>query len=471
MIELPQLPPEVFAELPEAVRAHITALEQIIRTLSAQVAELTVRVGKNSSNSSRPPSSDPPHAKPAPPKKPSGKQRGGQPKHPRNDRPLLPPDTVHELRPSVCGDCAASLSGDDPEPLRHQVVELPPPRPQVTEYRRHRLTCPSCGRVTCAELPDHAQRGFGPRLQAACGLLSGAYRLSKRAVSAVCTNLLGIPISPAAVCDLQANTADALKPAFDAAHAYLADKPVNVDETSWRQSPKRGWLWVAVAALVTVFLIRPNRKRGVLTELVGTTPGVITSDRFSVYSHLEGNARQICWAHLRRDFQAMIDRGGGGKEIGQELLNHADVILDEWRQVREGSRTREEFERDDLKLLQEEINRLLKAGAECGCAPTATVCTRLLAIEQSLWTFAKVEGVEPTNNAAERALRHAVCWRKLSHGTNSAGGSRFVERVLTAVESCRQQGRKVLTFLTDTIVAHRQGLPTPSLVPISAPPS
>src|SRR5688500_13751027 len=192
----PSFPPEVFDTLPTAVQAYI-------RYLEARLAELEARLNQDSSNSSRPPSSDPPNAKPAPPRTPSGKRKGGQPGHPKRSRPDLPPDTVIELRAATCDRCAHPLVGDDPAPLRHQVVEIPRIRPHVTEYRRHRLPCPQCGRVTCPVLPAAAQGGYGPRVQAVCALLAGAYRVGKRGVARLCGDLFGVPISPAAVCDLQ----------------------------------------------------------------------------------------------------------------------------------------------------------------------------------------------------------------------------------------------------------------------------
>src|SRR4051794_24374304 len=229
----PSLPSEVFDTLPPAVRAYI-------RYLEARLADLEARLGQTSANSSKPPSSDPPHAKPAPPKAPSGRHKGGQPGHPKRTRPELPPDTVVELRTEICDRCSHPLVGDDPEPLRHQVVEIPPVRPHVTEYRRHRRLCPRCGKVNCPALPTEARGGYGPRVQAVCALLSGAYRVGKRGVARLCGDLFGVPISPAAVCDLQRKTATALEPVVQEAHAYVAGKPANVDETGWREGRKRG---------------------------------------------------------------------------------------------------------------------------------------------------------------------------------------------------------------------------------------
>jgi transposase len=454
----PSLPPEVFDALPPAVRAYI-------RYIEARLADLEARLGQTSANSSKPPSSDPPHAKPAPAKTPSGKPKGGQLGHPKRTRPDLPPDTVVELRPETCGRCRHPLAGDDPEPLRHQVVEIPTIRPHVTEYRRHRLRCPRCGCVNCPALTADARGGYGPRVQAVCAVLSGAYRVGKRGVARLCQDLFGVPISPAAVCDLQRQTAAALELVALEAHAHIAGRPANVDETGWREGRRRGWLWVAVTASVTVFLVRLSRARAVLADLIPGGPGVLTTDRYPAYDHLPVDKRQVCWAHLRRDFQAMIDRRNTGSAVGEDLLMHADILLMQWKRVRDGTLTRRGFRQSYLGWIRAEVAALLSCGTSCGCATTAAVCRELLAVEPGLYTFAAVEGVEPTNNAAERALRHAVCWRKTSYGTDSTSGSRFVERILTVVASCRQQGRDVLEYLTACCRARRDGTEGPSLVP------
>ena len=469
MPRTPPIPDELWAAVPPAAQAAVwavvAAMQQQIDALRAEVADLRDRLNRDSSNSSKPPSSDPPHMKPAPPRAPSGRRRGGQPGHPRHARPELPPDAIIDLRPDTCGRCRVRLVGDDPAPLRHQVIELPPVRPVVTEYRRHRLLCPNCGRVTCPPLPADARGGYGPRVQSVCALLSGAYRVGKRGVARLVGDLFGVPIGPAAVCDLQRETAAALEPVVREAHAHVAGKPANVDETGWREGRKRGWLWVAVTACVTVFLVRLSRGRKVLGDLIPGAVGVLTTDRYPAYDHLPPGMRQVCWAHLRRDFQAMIDRRNAGSGVGEDLLMLADILLGQWKRVRDGTMTRRGFRQSYLGWVRAEVRALLGRGAGCGCATTAGVCRELLAIEPALYTFAAVAGVEPTNNAAERALRHAVCWRKTSGGTDSASGSRFVERVLTVVESCRQQKRDVLAFLTDAIRATRGGTQPPTLIP------
>jgi transposase len=468
MTRPPSIPADLWATFPIAAQALLAAQFERIAQLEARVADLEARLNQTSANSSLPPSADPPHAKPAPPRSPSGKRRGGQPGHPRAERALLPPDVVVPLKPVRCRRCSGRLTGEDADPLVHQVHEIPAIRPHVTEYRRHRLACPGCGAITCAPLPADATGGYGPRAEAASALLAGGHRLGKRAVSQVMGDLFGLPISPAAVCDLQGKTAAALEPAHAEALGYTRTRPANVDETGWTEGRRRAWLWAAVTTTVTAFLIRLTRGRAAFDDLVGPSPPVLTTDRYGVYTHLPGDQRQVCWAHLRRDFQAMIDRKNAGSGVGEDLLLHADILFRQWARVRDRTLTRAGFRRHYLGWLRAEVRSLLARGAASACARTAGTCREILGVEPALWTFAAVAGVEPTNNAAERALRHAVCWRKTSYGTDTAAGSRFVERMLTVVASCRQQGRDVLGFLVEAVQAARTGATSPSLLPIKA---
>lgn len=462
---------ELLASLPESVRLCIRHLEarnaQLsahLATLQARVAGLEARIEQNSTNSSRPPSSDGPQVKRGVPRPPSRRPRGGQKGHPKHDRAILPPDEVIDHKPGRCGRCDAPLGGDDPEPVIEQVIDLPVVMRRVIHHRRHTLACPRCrARTTAAPVPE-AARGFGPTLQAATAYFSGVGRLGKRAIAQTFGDLFDIPMALGSVSKLEARTGAALGPIHAEALGHTRGLDANVDETGWKQGASKAWLWAAVTKLVTVFLIRRHRDRGAFDDLVGPTPGVLTTDRYSVYAHLPGEKRQICWAHLRRDLQAMIDRRDPGSGVGAELLLHADILAQEWSKVRVGTRTRAWFRREILPWLREEVRQLLEAGSQCGAAKTAVVCGELLSLEASLWTFASRPGVEPTNNAAERAVRHAVCWRKTSYGTDSEQGSRFVERILTVVASCRSQGRDVLEFLTQAIAANQNHSQRPTLL-------
>jgi transposase len=464
-MDAPILTPEVLASLPPEIVAclrwcfaEIDRQRTRIAELETQVATLQARLDQNSSNSSKPPSSDPPHYKPAPKNKPSGRRPGGQPGHPRHVRPQRPPTEVVNIIPDTCTQCGRLLLGHDASPLCRQVVELPEIRPQVTEYRLHRLTCLCCGAQTRAPTPAEAAHEYGARFQATTALLSGECRLGKRTIAGLCQGLFGIDISIGQVCALEQETSAVVQPIVEEAQKYVQTQPVNVDETGWKERKQKTWLWVAATRLVAVFAILGSRSRASFRSLMGPAPpDIVTSDRYSAYSHLPAERRQLCWAHLRRDFQAMIDRNTAGRAIGEALLEQANTILAEWKPVRAGTRNRAAFQSDLLPALRQAFEATLQRGVGCGCAKTSGVCMELLRWKESLWTFAAHPGVEPTNNAAERAVRHAVCWRKTSYGTASAAGSRFAERLLTIVASCRLQGRKALDFLTSSLQSARNG--------------
>ena len=440
--------------------------------MESRVADLEARLGLNSTNSHRPPSTDPPGAKRRPPAPPSGKKRGGQPGRRKARRELVPPERVRQTvvcKPTDCRRCGRALRGDDPAPLVHQVAELPRVEPVVDEYRLHRLACPGCGETTCGALPPGVPRGcFGPYLQAVLTVMAGAYRLSKRQIRQLAGDLFGLSISVGMISKLERSGAEALAAPYRelAASVHSADV-VNIDETSWRQAGKRAWLWVTVTQAATVFTVAGRRTAGVAGALLGDGPEqVVGSDRFSAYGWMAARWRQICWAHLRRDFQAMVDRGGDGKRTGEALLGHSRRLFHEWHRARDGTLDWETFVERMIRL-RREVRRALKEGSGRGCAKTSGACREILKVEEGLWTFARVKGVEPTNNAAERALRSAVIWRKLSGGTDGERGGRFVERTLTVVATCRRQGRDVLRYVTSCLEAHYQGRPIPSLLPAS----
>ncbi len=471
MSPVPPIPAELWDQIPPAAQAAILALiqqyEQRLQALQQKVDQLTERLNQNSTNSSRPPSSDPPHVKRRPPQPSSGRQKGGQPGHARQQRPLVPPEQVKQaipLVPSACRKCGQALHGEDPHPRRHQVAETPPVEAEVTEYRLHRLTCTACGTRTCASLPAGVPTGaFGPRLQALLALLAGGYRLGKRPIRQLAHDLFGLSIATGMVAKLERATADALQQPLAELEGYVRTQHANVDKTSRREAMHKARLWVVVTPLVTVFHIAATRCGKVAGELLGSAyRQVVTSNRWKAYSGFR--RRQLCWSHLRRDFQAMIDRRNSGTPIGKRLLELSDRMFAWWHRVRDGTLNRSSFQ-VYISGLRAEVREALLQGAACGCPKTAATCRNLTANEARLWTFVWQEGVEPTNNAAERALRHAVLWRKGSGGTDSSRGSRFVERILSIRETCRQQGRGLLENLVECCQAHLESKNAPSLLP------
>src|SRR6516165_974701 len=276
MTDGPPLPADLWGSLPPEAQALILALRAEVAELRAEVcdqqrhiADLQERLNQNSANSSRPPSTDPPTVKRRPPRPSSGRSPGGQPGHERHQRLLLPPDHTEVLKPSRCRRCGHALRGEDPQPLRHQVLELPKIRPEVTEYQLHRLRCPGCGLSTCASSPAGVPTGGqGPRLQAVLALMTGAYRMSKRMAETFCADVLGVPVCAGQICASESATAAATEPVVQELREYVQSQPANVDETGWWQRRQRGWLWTVVTQAVTVFTITLSRAGSVARGLV-----------------------------------------------------------------------------------------------------------------------------------------------------------------------------------------------------------
>ena len=467
MTPSPPLPPEVWDALPIEARALIQAMRLQIDSLRAEVRSLQERLDANSRNSSRPPSTDPVHLKRQPPRPPSGRKRGGQPGHERATRPLVPPEQLADTitcKPDACSGCGAHLDGTDPRPIRHQFAEVPPMRPVVIEYQLHRLTCHGCGKATRAPLPEGVPAGsFGPRLRAMLSLLAAEFRLAKRPIQRLARTCLGLDISLGMVAKLERQTATALEPVdAELAEAVRVAPWAHIDETPWREANRKAWLWVGTGEGVTHFRIAPNRKAETARQILGDDPEkVVICDRFSAYNWVE--KKSWCWAHLRRDFQAMIDRDDGGSAVGRSLLKLSDGLFWGWHRVADDELSWDDFLRwaDSIRgRRHEELGR----GASCPSSRTAATCRHLLGGFEHLWRFLAGDGIEPTNNTAERALRHGVLWRKSSGGTASERGSRFVSRLLGVVETSRQQGRSVLEFLTSCFEASIRSQPAPSLV-------
>ncbi len=471
METLPALSHEVWERIPPEAQAYIRALEASVATLEGRMQALQEQLNQTSRNSSRPPSSDPPHSER--PRRPrSTRRRGGQPGHPGHTRTLVPVDEVDEvvvIKPEQCTHCQAPLAGEDPTPWRHQVIELPPIKPVVTEYQWHQLVCAACGEVSRAPWPTGVPSGtYGPRVQATVALYTGSYRLSKRTTQQMMDEVFGVPMSVGTISPLEQATTAAVAVPVEEARRYVHEQAVaHLDETSWRQGGKRAWLWVAVTSFVTVFLVRMSRGGHVARELLGEEfSGILVTDRYSAYNWYPVRWRQVCWAHLLRDFEAMRDRGGCSEEIGDALLTQAHQMFTWWHRVCDGTLKRSSF-RSAMTPLRREVERLLEAGSRCGVPKTEGTCQDILKRREALWTFVQVEGVEPTNNTAERSIRPGVLWRKGSFGTQSAEGSRFVESMMTVVATLKQQQRHVLEYLTAACEAALRGEAAPSLLPES----
>jgi len=469
----------------KGVEARVLVLERENAELRRENADLKEKLNKSSRNSSKPPSSDGPgdrHNRRS--KEPTGRKPGGQPGHDKHERPEVPPEKVSKrvvLRPTNCAKCASRLFGNDPDPRRHQVFELPEIEPIVTEYILHLLGCPNCGYMTRAALPEGVPAGiFGPSVIAVCSYLMGVHRLGKRGAGEVLHDLCGLPISVGAVVDSQQQASEALAPPYEEALAHAQAAPIkNADETSWREgngkSSAKAWLWTLVTSKVIVFMIHKSRGRhaamrlllGAKTAIKDIVFGYLGTDRHGGYNFWPLALRQFCWSHLRRDFTAIAERSGPAGHIGRQLLEETDRMFGWWHRVRDGTLTHARF-RIYMRPLRVRVEALLAEGRKLGKTNTARTCAKLLKSSKAMWTFVRVEGVEPTNNGAERAVRHGVIYRKLSGGTRSEAGSRFVERILTVHATLRLQGRAILPFLRAACEARLRGSAPPSLLPVAA---
>lgn len=449
---------------------RIADLEALVANLEKRIRALEERLAQNSRNSHRPSSTDPPGTT-GKPKPPTGRRPGGQPGHEGKNRGLLPIEKVDRVvhhYPENCEECGLSLpqqaAPDSPPPFRHQRSELKESPVEVIEEQYHTRVC-TCGHATCAAMPKHLPT-FGSRLTAMVAFLVGSSHMSRRQVEEFFEDVLKVPIALGTVSNLESQVSEALAtPYREAGEAVQEAAAKNVDETGWKQRGKRHWLWTAAIAGIAFFSIHRLRGEGGLLRLLGGKLfGIFSTDRWSAYGSRVNRLRQICWAHLMRDFQKLIDRGGGEGRLGEKLKEQASWIFPVWKDFKAGATDRETLQRC-LRSVRKEIKLLLEEGICLRGTKAAVFCQNLLDIEPALWTFLREDGVEPTNNHAERVLRRGVLWRKNCFGSASDRGSRFVERMLTVVQSLRLQKRPVFEFLVKAVDAQRHGGQAPSILP------
>jgi len=456
----------------EAVVEVLLAMDRRIAQLEARVEGLERRLGRNSRNSSLPPSEDPPSVPPRRRGKDrSGRSPGGQAGHEGHGRELLPAWAVDELVdhwPAGCG-CGHVFAEAERvasrEPARHQVEELPQIAVRVTEHRCQRVRCPGCGCERTGELPaEVAGSAFGPRLQAAIATLSVRNRVSRRDLAELCEELFGARISAGSIDAILARTADTLEQPYGQLLGRVRrSRALNVDETGWRLKGTQRTLWGAFTEKVAVFKVTPNRHEQHLRELLADHQGVVTSDRWWAYDHLPLARRQVCWSHLQRDFQAQAEGSGAEHELGTAGLRICERLFWAW-EVYQHTHDRRQLQLE-IRALRRELKPILRQYR--GKAPrykrSRGLARNLLKAWPALWTFATRPGVTPTNNHAERGLRGAVIYRKLSLGSQSDQGEQRIERLLSASISCRLQHRSLFAYLAELLDNHARGDPLPQL--------
>jgi transposase len=450
--------------------SNCARLEREVHQLREELAELRRQVNRNASNSSVAPSANPPWAPRPVVKKPTGRRPGGQVGHEGHFRVLLPPEEVDEVvrhRPARCRHCgaefAASMQGQTVE--RHQISELPVRAVKVSEHQAIACRCQRCGLLTKEPIPEELKRSVvGPRLSAAVVYVSSRVHGSRRAVEELLQEVMGVPLALGTVMAREKEMAAALAEPYQQAKATIQRASAkNVDETGWKRAGR--FLWVAATPQLAVFHLDPCRNRDAMHELLGAKiKGTICTDRFGVYEKVPLERRGLCWSHLKRDFTELAELGQGAKRIGDAGLKICTRVFDLWRQLRAGQISRAMLRQRVDGELRSEMNQLLQSGTRCRLKRAAKFCRELLRLQPSLWTFARVRGIDPTNNHAERMLRPAVIWRKTSQGSHSLAGCRFVERILTALQTLRLQGRSIMDYLEQTVRAWRHGLSPPPLL-------
>jgi transposase len=465
--------------------ARIRELEQLVMTLMAQVtaltkqvAELTEKLGRNSRNSHLPPSTDPPGSGGKPgggkPRSQGERKRGGQRGHRGARREFVPESQVNDvidLYPAECENCWAALPEvADANAKRHQLIEVPPIQPHTTEWRRHAVTCTCCGHKTCAAYDEDLipASPFGPRLMGMVALLTGIYHVSRRKAAKLLSDLVGVPISLGAISAVEARVSDAVKPAVDEAWTRVEGAAVkHTDGTSWLKAGALLALWTIASTAATVFKIVTDGSRATLEPLYGALRGILVSDRAKALGFWAMERRQICWAHLLRKFVSFTERDGPSAAFGRDLLNYTGILFEYWHDYKAGKLDRGTF-RAWMAPVRAQVEALLARAAAANIDRVSGSCTDMLAHKHALWTFVDGDGVEPTNNHAERELRAFVLWRKRSFGTQSERGNLFAERLMTVAHTARKQGQDVLTFLTGCCEAHAAGTRAPSLFTAAA---
>lgn len=446
---------------------------KIIETQQQKIEILEEKLKTNSKNSSTPPSADgfkkeknqPINSK----KKGKKRKQGGQMGRKGIARQLLPlteVDHVEVVSPPKECSCGA-LVIPTKNYKRHQVHELPRVQTIVTEYQLYFGKCCKCGETHQAPLPPDVPAGMlAPYAMSAIGTLTGDYRLSKRNVVAFFYDFYELRISVGTVSNVEKIVSSALeKPVEEAKNFIPQQAVVHGDETSHAEQGQKMWTWVFIATQVAAFMIRPSRGAQVVKDFLGEAfQGTLNTDRWSAYTWLAVIFRQLCWAHLKRDFRKIAERKGQSGKIGKSLTACVRKMFRHWHKVRDGTLSREKFQ-TLMGPLREKVEELLSEGMTCGNSKTEGTCKQILKVKEALWTFVDKHGIEPTNNLAEQVLRRIVIWRKTSFGTQSPRGTVYLERIMTVVATCKMQKRNVLDFVSEAMRAQLSATTPPSLLP------
>ncbi len=450
----------------ESLMAEITLLKAKVAKLVEENIALKEKLGLNSSNSSLPPSSDRNKAKPKT-RKASGRKQGAQLGHKGVKRKLVPVEMVNKVvqcMPEEMCECGGMVVLSDKNPYRHQVTELPEIKPIITEYQLYCGTCQRCKHNSYAELPaDVGNNVLGPRAMALLAQLSSKYHLSKRLIQEFFHKSLGIQISLGTVSNTEKRVSDSLASIYETLKAsLLKEEHLNIDETGHKEKSKRGYVWVFTSNTLCVFVAKLTRAKSVLVETLSNFKGKITSDRYAAYNFIPTPNRQSCWAHLIRDFKRFANSEYADvAAIGVKLLENSEKLFDLRNQLKTAKISREKF-LAEMSKVKINVEKFLERGSKMLIRKQfSNSCTNIYNLRSTLWLFVEKPGIEPTNNLAERQLRPYVIWRKLSFGTQSERGSRFIERIMSVSVTYSQTGIIVFDALVKAITDHVRTVRSP----------
>jgi transposase len=441
--------------------AQIEQLKAQVEKLSQENAELKRRLGLNSTNSSKPPSSDPPSVVRSF-KDPTGRKPGKQKGTKGSRRQMLEPTQVIEHRPDVCSHCGANIPSDTPNCSYQyrQQVEIPPIEPIVTEYHYHRVGCLKCGKTTKAQMMEEEKPCCGPRLSALIAMLTTVYNLPRRHVERLLETVLGVKLSLGTIDNRIQEMGDALEgPASELERQLAKEQKLNIDETGWKKAGQRLWLWVFVATSFTFFRITASRGKKVLSGVLGEKfLGYIISDSYSSYrSYQEGSRWQVCLSHLIRKAKELSESEDSEvRGFGCRVRRELKLMIGLWKRKRCDS--------VEMNWCKARLKRGCELNKESKQIEVRRLARRILKDWESVVLFTAVEGICPTNNIAERSLRSLVIARKISFGNHSERGLVSTERLRSVVATCKMRGMNVWNYLTHVLTQYRVGLPVSSLL-------
>ncbi len=459
---------EALWEFCRALKQEVTVLKQEVALLRKENVDLKERLNSNSNNSSKPPSSDFKKKKKKNTKA-TGRKPGGQLGHTGAFRKLVPIEQVDHIvacpPPDKCEVCDEPLALSH-EMVRHQVYEIPLPHYEITEYQILHGYCRCCQKTYSGETPlEVGKRGFGTRVHAAIALLTSKFKLSKRQALGLLKDFFQMPICVGSVSNIEHRVSQSISSCHEQIKDHLDKSTVtHIDETGFKQSNRSGWAWMLANKDFSFLHLDSSRGKKIAKKLIGNFIGrIIISDRYPAYHFLPSSCHQVCWAHLKRDFQKISERSGIAGIIGRRLLKNYGRVFAFWKSSLQQDSGDNKHTRKKRSRLKNALIKDLHFGAMCSHLATARTCRNILAVGESLWLFLNNREVPATNNLAERQIRPLVIAKKLSFGVKSERGARFIERIYSLVLTCQQQNKDVLSWLQNSITQYFTGNPIPLL--------